>query len=273
MTPGTIAADVVREECRGSSRTVTLNGIQVDLDERGSGRPILFLHPETGPDQHVPVLDLLAQKSRLIAPSHPGFGRSPAAPSITTVDDLAYLYLDLLKALDLRNVCVVGISLGAWIAAEIAIKSTERLSSMIFANPIGIKVGGREQRDIKDIFALREEEYLSLAYSDMSRAVSDYSGLSDAKLLEIARNREATARYCWSPYMHDPKLKSRMHRIDVRSFVLWGEDDGLASPDYGAAFARLIPAARFEVMTKAGRFPHVEQAERFADTVFSFLKI
>ena len=161
MTPGTIAADVVREECRGSSRTVTLNGIQVDLDERGSGRPILFLHPETGPDQHVPVLDLLAQKSRLIAPSHPGFGRSPAAPSITTVDDLAYLYLDLLKALDLRNVCVVGISLGAWIAAEIAIKSTERLSSMIFANPIGIKVGGREQRDIKDIFALREEEYLS----------------------------------------------------------------------------------------------------------------
>jgi hypothetical protein len=61
MAVGT--SELVQEECRASSRTVALNGIQVDLDERGSGHPILFLHPETGPDQDLPMLDLLAQKS------------------------------------------------------------------------------------------------------------------------------------------------------------------------------------------------------------------
>jgi pimeloyl-ACP methyl ester carboxylesterase len=248
---------------------IVLNGVTVDVLDRGSGPSVLLLHPEIGLDEDLPVLDLLARKARVIAPSHPGFGRSPVAPSIATVDDLAYLYLDLLKALDLRDVCLVGISLGGWIAAEIAIKSTDRLSSVVFANPVGIKVGPREHRDMIDIFALRDEDFRKLAYSDPSVAVSDYSRLSDEKILRIARSRDATARYCWSPYMHDPKLRSRMHRIDVPSLVLWGEDDGLASSRYGAAFADLIPAARFHTMPKAGRFPHIEQPERFAEQVLA----
>src|SRR4029077_18557459 len=115
-----------------SSRVI--NGIRIESIERGSGRPLLFLHPEIGIKATAPVLDRLAERARLIAPSHPGFGGSEQPKSFTTVDDLAYFYLDLLDELDLKDTAIVGVGLGAWIAAEIAVKSTARLSHLVLAN-------------------------------------------------------------------------------------------------------------------------------------------
>jgi pimeloyl-ACP methyl ester carboxylesterase len=77
------------------------------------------------------VLDHLAKGVRLLAPSHPGFGHSALPGGFTTVDDLAYFYLDLLDVLDLRDTVVVGVSLGAWIAAAIAVKSTARIAKLV----------------------------------------------------------------------------------------------------------------------------------------------
>ena len=74
-----------------------------------------------------------------------------------TVDDLSYFYLDLLDQLDLRDLTVVGVSLGAWIAAAIAVKSTARMARLVMANAVGIKVGDRETRDIADIFAITDK--------------------------------------------------------------------------------------------------------------------
>ena len=69
---------------------ITVNGLCIEAIERGEGRPLLFLHPGIGIDPKAPVLDALAAKARLIAPSHPGFGTSELAPTMTTVDDLSY---------------------------------------------------------------------------------------------------------------------------------------------------------------------------------------
>src|SRR2546430_972736 len=91
---------------------VMVSGVSVDVIDRGRGRPLLFLHPGIGIERNAPVLDALAQSARVIAPSHPGFGRSELPKWMTTVDDLAYFYLDFLDALDLRDVALVGVSLG-----------------------------------------------------------------------------------------------------------------------------------------------------------------
>ncbi len=89
---------------------LTVQGVELEIADRGRGRPILWLHGEEGPDPEAPVLDRLAAHGRLLAPSHPGFGHSPDAPSIDAVDDLAYLYLDLLAQLGVRDAAVVGCS-------------------------------------------------------------------------------------------------------------------------------------------------------------------
>jgi pimeloyl-ACP methyl ester carboxylesterase len=224
-----------------SASSIAINGAHIELIERDRGRPILFLHPHIGLDPAAPVLDLLAAGGRLIAPSHPGFGHSERPAGITTVDDLAYFYLDLMDALDLSD--AVGVSFGAWIAASIAVKTTVRMRCLVLANPVGIKVGDRETRDILDIFAMLEDEFLDKAFADPAAGRRDYSAASADEVMIAARNREAAGLYAWSPYMHDPKLKGRLHRISVPTLVLWGEADRLIGQGYGRAYCAAIPGA------------------------------
>jgi pimeloyl-ACP methyl ester carboxylesterase len=250
--------------------TVVVGGVSVELIERGRGRPLLFLHPGIGLEPNAPVLDALARGARVLAPSHPGFGRSEVPKWMNTVDDLAYFYLDFLDALDLTDVVVMGVSLGGWIAAAIAVKSTARIARLVLANAVGIKVSDRETRDIVDIFAVTDDELNALAYHDPAMGRRDYTAMPDAEVMIAARNREATARFAWSPYMHDPKLRHRLHRIGVPTLFLWGASDRIVSETYGRAYCALIPGARFEMIEGAGHFPHLEQPDELARRVLAF---
>jgi pimeloyl-ACP methyl ester carboxylesterase len=146
------------------------------------------------------------------------------------------------------------------------------MSHLVLANAVGIKPGDRETRDIADIFAVTEPEFNELAYSDPKSAARDYKAMPETDLRLIARNREATARYAWSPYMHNPKLKARLHRIRIPTLLLWGSDDRIVSQNYGRAYCAAIPGARFETIARAGHFPHMEQPEEFARKVFAFVE-
>lgn len=250
----------------------TVAGVQLEMVERGRGRPILWLHGEEGLDPDAPVLGALAAHGRLLAPSHPGYGHSPEAATVDTVDDLAYLYLDLLAQQKARDAVVIGASLGGWIAAEMAVKSTTSLGHLVLLAPLGIKVGDRETRDIVDIHSIPESELVQLAYFNPDTGTHDYKAMPEAQVLAASRNREATARYGWSPYMHDPKLRGRLHRIRVPTLLLWGAADRILSEPYGRAYCAAIPAARFELIERAGHFPHLEQPELFADRIFAFVE-
>ena len=188
-----------------------------------------------------------------------------------SVDDLSYFYLDLLDQLDLRDLTVVGVSLGAWIAAEIAVKTTARMSRVVAANAVGVKVADRETRDIVDVFALTEKEYIDIVYADPKVGTRDYKTLPDAEVLAASRAREATARLAWNPYFHNPRLKNRLHRIHIPTLFLWGAQDRMLSEAYGRAYCAMIPGARFELIDRAGHFPDHEQPKAFASKVMAFV--
>jgi pimeloyl-ACP methyl ester carboxylesterase len=254
---------------------IDLGDIGVELTERGKGRPILFLHPGHPAgrvDAGARVLELLAQDARVIAPTHPGFGTGPAPRHLTTVDDLAYLYLDLMEALNLRDCAVIGVSLGGWIAAEMAVKTTERMSHLVLADSVGIKAGDRESRDIADIYAMTDKQLAEIVYSDPAKMMRNTKGLPESELTMMARSREATGRYAWTPYMHNPKLKQRLHRVHIPTLVLWGEADRVVTPDYGRGLAAAIPGAHFDTIAGAGHFPHLEQPDAFARHIADFLQ-
>ena len=240
----------------------------------GSGTPLLFLHPGYPlgrPAEDEPALIQLSKSFRVIAPTHPGFGKADAPEWMKNIDDLAYLYLDLLKVLGLKDVVLAGSSFGGWIAAEIAVKSTARLSRLVLANPVGVKLGDRETRDFVDIYAIFEKEIAERAYADPTIGTPDLPNLDDDTLFYIARSREATARYAWSPYLHDPKLKHWLHRIDVPVLFLAGEADRICRDGYAREYASLIPAAEFVSMKGAGHFPHREKPAEFAEAVGAFV--
>jgi pimeloyl-ACP methyl ester carboxylesterase len=258
----------------GSGR-VEINGMAIEVTERGEGRPLLLLHPGHPAGRINPgarVLELLAQGAHVIAPTHPGFGTNAAPSQLTTVDDLAYLYLDLMEAMKLRDAIVVGASLGGWIAAEMAVKTTERMSHLVLVNPVGVKAGDRETRDIADIYAITDKQLAELVYADPQAMARNTKTLPESELVLMARSRESTGRYAWSPYMHDPKLKGRLHRIRIPTLVLWGAADRVTRPDYGRSFAAAIPGARFDTIDGAGHFPHLEQPEALVRRVLDFVK-
>jgi pimeloyl-ACP methyl ester carboxylesterase len=250
---------------------ITIAGIELELFEAGEGPPILFLHNGGGffPDQ--PFIRLLSVRHRLIAPSHPGFGRSTLPDWIDSCDDIAYVHLELMDRLGLHQADIIGCSIGGWIAAELATKSPERVRKLVLVAPEGVKLGPADKLDIPDIYAMPANELERISYHDPAQMQIDLSRLSDEELAIRVRNRETTALLVWEPYMHNPKLRHRLHRVTAPTLFVRGESDGLVPADYIAAYARLLPNARVETIAAAGHSPHLEQPEAFARVVLEFL--
>jgi pimeloyl-ACP methyl ester carboxylesterase len=118
---------------------------------------------------------------------------------------------------------------------------------------------------------MTEDEFNERAYFDPAAGKRDYASMPEAEVRIIARNREATARYAWSPYMHDPKLRQRLHRIRVPTLLVWGIADRILSEPYGRAYAAAIPGTQFAPIARAGHFPHIEAPDEFARQVFAFV--
>jgi pimeloyl-ACP methyl ester carboxylesterase len=254
------------------TKTMSIAGATLELVERGHGRPLLFLHPGEGLAPERPWLELLSRRFRVIAPWHPGYGNSPLIDGSGSVDDLAYLYLDLVAELKLQNAVLVGACFGGWVAAEMMVRSTARFSHLVLAAPLGIKLGGREERDIADMHGLARAEYLKLAWADPAKGDIDFTGLSESELAAIVRAREAFALYGWKPYMHNPRLKRWLHRIDRPTMLLWGAEDHIVTPAYGEGWRQAIPGAQLEIISQAGHFPLWEQPETSVERLSAFVE-
>jgi pimeloyl-ACP methyl ester carboxylesterase len=140
----------------------------------------------------------------------------------------------------------------------------------VLIDSLGLKFGGREERDIADVYALPADEVLRRTFTDPARFVPDYSRLDDAELQSIAHDREAAALYGWKPYMHNPALAHWLHRATIPSLVLWGDRDGIVAPSYGEKLAAALPNARFERIAGAAHYPQIEQPEAVADRIARF---
>ncbi len=251
-------------------KTCKVSGVDLELEERGKGRPLLFLHAGEGLGADRPWLERLAQKFRVIAPAHPGFGGSALPDWIGTVEDLAYLYLDLAAKLELKDAVLVGASFGGWIAAEMAVRNTAAFSNIVLAAPLGIKNGSHTDRDIADMHSLSREEVVARAWADPTKGHFDAARFSDAELAQIARGRESLALFGWKPYMHNPRLKRWLHRIDKPTLLLWGDHDRIVTPAYGQGFVSEIKSARLEVIKDCGHYPAWEQPTAFAEHIAGF---
>jgi pimeloyl-ACP methyl ester carboxylesterase len=255
---------------------VSVGKTSLEVLRKGRGQPLLFLHPGHGLDPADPFLDVLASRYKVIAPAHPGFGSSDLPAGMTTVSDLVYFYLDFLEQEDLRDVVLVGASFGGWLAAELAIKGTGRFSRVILLDALGAKFGGREQREIREILATTIDDLPRILFSNEEIGRKqfgdmDFPVMQEAEVTRFARNRESFLMFGWSHALFNPKLASRLHRITQPSLVIWGEDDKVVGPDYGRAYAKAIPGAKFTSVAHAGHYGYMEQPEDYAKHILNFL--
>ena len=243
------------------------DGLSVRIDERGSGRPILVLHGGGGPQTVSGLASALATRAYVLVPTHPGFAGEPRPEWFDSIDDLALTYLDLLERLDLHDVIVVGSSIGGWIASEMAVRDTMRLSSIVLVDAVGIQVEGHP---IADVFPLTPDELFALSFHNPAAFRIDPVTLSPEQLAATAANFQTLKVYDQGQGMRDPKLRRRLARVRIPALVVWGESDGVVDPDYGRAYAQSLPNARFALIPEAGHLPQIEQPERLLTLVWEF---
>jgi pimeloyl-ACP methyl ester carboxylesterase len=189
------------------------------------------------------------------------------------VHDLAYRTWDLIDALGLESVRVVGSSLGGWLAADLATVEPSRVSHMVLTGAAGLRPPGGFG---VDVLVLSPDQMLAKTYQRpeareqaVARA-AEREADPGLQLLQL-RNRAAAAGLAWNPYFHDPGLPDRLHRVRARTVAIWGEQDQLMPLECGRMYARLIPGARLQVVANCGHLPQVEAAAEFCDLATAFL--
>ncbi len=252
-----------------SDTVIDLRGCKLHVQRAGQGAPLLFLHGAQGLNGSEPGLEALALDFDVIAPDHPGFGRSETSEIVDDVADLALFYLDLIDALGLDRVHLVGQCIGGWVALEMAIRSTARIKSLVLVSSAGIRIKGVPRADM---FVCSEDDLLKLLFATGGadwlkswRATPEQEDIYD-------RNRAAAAKYSWSPRLCNPKLEHWLHRIDIPTHIVWGAQDRVIPPAYAAALKDKIAGASVATLADCAHLPHLEQPQAFADEVSGFIR-
>jgi pimeloyl-ACP methyl ester carboxylesterase len=242
--------------------------VDLTVTERGEGRPFVSLHGGAGPLSVAGFADLLADKEhvRVLTPTHPGFGGTPQPEALRSPADLATVYNALLDELDLHEVTVIGNSVGGWIAAEMAIAGSSRVSRVVLVDAVGIDVPGHP---VADFFSLTMDQVAELSYHDPDSFRIDVAAMPPAQREAMAGNRAALAVYAGTA-MLDPTLNNRLSAVTIPTLVLWGDSDRIVDAEYGRAFAAAIPTARFQLLADTGHVPQIETPQQLLAAISAF---
>ena len=246
-------------------------GGRVHMFRAGEGEPLLFLHAAGGAGAWLDFHRLLAEGGYdVIAPDHPGFGKSDDFPEVEAMDDLVYHYLDLLDALGLERAHVVGASFGGWIAAELAVAAPHRVGSLALLSAAGLRL---PEHPVPDIFLLPPAELVATLFHNPppAPAPAASAALDVDAVLAAYRDATALARFSWVPFLSNPKLERRLRRITAPTLVVAPSDDRLIPVAHAQRYASRITGARFAEVPDCGHAMYFERPAEFADVVLGFL--
>jgi len=253
-----------------TSHTLDIGGSALHLTRAGTGPAMLVLHHEIGTPERLPFYDALAREFTVLVPSHPGYDKSVRPAWLRNVRDVAAVHQWLLAALDVRDVTLVGLGFGGWIAAEMASLAPRDFRRLVLVGAMGIKP---ERGDIADQALVSYIDYVKLGFADLAAYVRTFGAEPPTETLEQwDLNREMTFRIAWKPYMYNPTLPHLLGAVTAPALVVWGSDDRIVPLECGERFAKALPHARLSVIEGAGHFLDMERPDELADLIVSFVK-
>ena len=240
-------------------------GREVSYYRAGSGDPLLYLHGVMGLTGWEDVLEELSQSFEVIAPFHPGWGPAKdQLPEVSTTLDLLVHYDDLLETLGLDQVHVAGISLGAWIGAELAAIMRRCVGKLVLVNPLGI---WDESNPGEDFFAQSPAAPMGVQFSDpdlrKSLLVADRDGVE--AMLQEALDLRAAAKFLWP--IPDSGVEAHLARIGAPTLVVTSGGDRVLPAALGERWAAAIPNAHSTVLPAAGHAAQLEQPAAIAELI------
>jgi pimeloyl-ACP methyl ester carboxylesterase len=225
----------------------------------GQGPVLVWLHGPHGIRAHDPVIAELAKRHSVIAPLAPGFAELTELDAIDNVHELALHYDDVLQALGLEGVTVVGHSFGAMVAAEVAAHFPRRVARLALISPIGIWL---DAQPLPDMFAVPYMTIDSVLWKS-GKATPAMTDPADEpnnpveRQVAIAQALTTVAKFIWP--LPDRGLAKRLPRITAQTLVIAGADDRFVPSRYAEEFAARIPGARHAIVADAAHMVPYEQ--------------
>jgi pimeloyl-ACP methyl ester carboxylesterase len=274
-----------------SSGTVSTTGLTagwlatavgtIEVHEGGAGgsAPVVYLHSANGEAAGLAFLERLAQSRRVVAPVFPGFGSSEGIDQIEDIEDAAFHIVDVMDRLGLESADLVGLSLGGWMAAEVAVRWPERVRRMALVNPVGLYVAGSP---ITEIFGRHLDELAGELFSDpefplaqlmrlMAESGRDPSSIPFDLVRPYIQAEAATAKIGWNPYLHNPKLAGRLRRVTSPTLVVHAVQDGIVPRAHAEAYVANIPNARLVDLDNAAHLAVIERPDELSELVSAHL--
>jgi pimeloyl-ACP methyl ester carboxylesterase len=254
---------------------------KIQLWRGGSGPTLVYFHSAGGESTH-PALDELTESYEVLVPMFPGFAESEGIEQIDGVEDAVFHLLDLWELLGLQAPPVLGLSLGGWLALELATRYPEKVEKMVLVNPVGICI---PEQPINEMFGRTPGELADMLFADQSYPIAAAMHQMDAFAGDVGKETEiplevvlpmwkalgATAKLGWDPYLHNPKLRGRLRRITAPTLIVAGAQDGLVPAVYAETFAAEIPGARLEVIDGAAHWLPFEKPDELTALVRDFV--
>jgi pimeloyl-ACP methyl ester carboxylesterase len=258
----------------GEAETIDVAGRPTELRHAGSGPPFLYLHSTLGESMRwLPFHQAWSKNFTVYSPMHPGFAGSGGFDDISNIEDMAFHYVEFLDALGLDEVILGGVSLGGWIAAEIAIRWPERVKKLWISGAPGLWVDGVQ---LGDLFRAMESpaKVRQLCFHDaegyMAKLIIEDEA-DEQKQLFAYQAMTVLGRLVWErPY--DPKLAARLRRVKCPTLLLWAANDTLVPPAYGKAYHKYLPHAEWQTIPNCGHLAMFEKETEFVQAVERFCK-
>jgi pimeloyl-ACP methyl ester carboxylesterase len=240
-----------------------------DWDTGSGPRTFVVLHSEEGPRSLNNLVNGLRDSGRVVVPAIPGFDRGARLPGADRPHHLAYVLLDVLDGLGVTDCSLIGCSLGAWVALEMAVMEPRRFASVVAISPVGAKFDGHSDRTFAEVLVAAPETIAATLYADVER--DPWHGRTEPEdLVERAEYRESFMHYVWEPYLHNPQLPSLLARITAPVQVIAGSDDKLVSPGYYDTFVSRFADGQLERITGAGHYPEIEKSAETVEVIKKF---
>jgi pimeloyl-ACP methyl ester carboxylesterase len=249
---------------------------KVAYSDTGSGRPIVLLHA-TLHDRHDfdAISDALSRHHRVIAVDWPGHGESDRADGITG-PLLADVLEDIVDALRLESVVLIGNSVGGSAAARLAISRPQTVAGLVLVN-----TGGFVPNNAFTMLFCRLMGTPAIARRLLPRLVPLYmraQTAADERIVEkaVARARTAdgaaTAASLWRSFASpEYDLRARAPALRAPTLVVWGVRDPTLSVRIGRATHAGIEHSEF-VALQTGHVVFSSDPEGFLRVVEPFLR-
>ncbi len=257
------------------------HGAEIYVEQVGSGEPLLFL-PGLGTthDTWSQLAEVMKDDYRLVLFDLRGSGSSSMSEAVYSLAGLASDALEVMTSLGHEKFHLVGLSLGSFVAQNVAVMAPERLSSLTL---IGSTMGGPQH-------VAPSNEVISF-FMTMGSMPPDQRVALGLKLALhpdwAAANETIVARYAEYSLQNpqDPVTLSKQIMIGTMfdfsqqagtihtpTLIIHGAQDQVVPVDNARKLAALIPESKLVVLEGSGHASHIDAAKRVADAINSFLE-